>query len=125
MNIVVLAGGLSPERDVSLSTGTMVTNALRKKGHNAILVDLFFGMDPLPDPIAQAFAVDGMLPPFSVPQDAPDLEQVRACAKQRLLRRDRAAACWSSAARRTLRFSRCMAALAKTGAYSRFSISAA
>lgn len=78
MNIVVLAGGLSPERDVSLSTGTMVTNALRKKGHNAILVDLFFGVDPLPSPIEQAFAVSGMLPGFSVPEHAPDLEQVRA-----------------------------------------------
>ncbi len=78
MNIVVLAGGLSPERDVSLSTGTMVTNALRKKGHNAILVDLFFGVDQLPDPVDQAFAVSGMLPPFQVPQEAPDLAQVRA-----------------------------------------------
>ena len=29
MKIVVLAGGLSPERNVSLSTGTMVTEALR------------------------------------------------------------------------------------------------
>ena len=77
MNIVVLAGGLSPERDVSLSTGTMVTNALRKKGHHAILVDLFFGIDSLPDPIEQAFAVSGMLPPFSVPEQAPDLDQVR------------------------------------------------
>ncbi|MBA4347732.1 MAG: D-alanine--D-alanine ligase [Clostridiales bacterium] len=77
MNIVVLAGGLSPERDVSLSTGTMVTNALRKKGHNAILVDLFFGMDPLPNPIEQAFHVSGFLPPFSVPEAEPNLEAVR------------------------------------------------
>ena len=29
MNIVVLAGGLSPERDVSLSSGVMAANALR------------------------------------------------------------------------------------------------
>jgi D-alanine-D-alanine ligase len=78
MNIVVLAGGLSPERDVSLSTGTMVTNALRKKGHNAILVDLFFGVEQLPSPIERAFDVSGMLPPFSVPEDAPDLNAVRA-----------------------------------------------
>ena len=77
MNIAVLVGGLSPERDVSLSTGTMVTNALRKKGHHAILVDLFFGMDPLPSPIEQAFAVSGFLPPFSVPETEPNLEQVR------------------------------------------------
>ena len=58
MNIVVLAGGLSPERDVSLSTGTMVTNALRKKGHNAILVDLFFGVEQLPTPIATELRLD-------------------------------------------------------------------
>lgn len=81
MNIVVLAGGLSPERDVSLSTGTMVTNALRKKGHSAILVDLFFGVDSLPDPIEQTFAVTGMLPPCSVPELAPDLSAVRATRK--------------------------------------------
>ena len=30
MKIVVLAGGLSPERNVSLSTGVMVTEALRR-----------------------------------------------------------------------------------------------
>lgn len=81
MNIVVLAGGLSPERDVSLSTGTMVTNALRKKGHRAILVDLFFGMDLLPDPIGRVFDIEEFLPPFSVPQDAPDLASVHAARK--------------------------------------------
>lgn len=81
MNIVVLAGGLSPERDVSLSTGTMVTNALRKKGHNAILIDLFFGMDPLPCPLEKAFSVSGMLPPCSVPEAEPNLEQVRLSRK--------------------------------------------
>ena len=32
MNIVVLAGGLSTERDVSFKTGDMVTKALRKNG---------------------------------------------------------------------------------------------
>lgn len=43
MNIVVLAGGLSTERDVSIITGTQVCKALRKKGHKAILLDVFFG----------------------------------------------------------------------------------
>ena len=43
MKIVVLAGGLSPERNVSLSTGAMVTQALRELGHRAGLVDMFFG----------------------------------------------------------------------------------
>ena len=81
MNILVLAGGLSPERDVSLSTGTMVTNALRGKGHSAILVDLFFGVESLPNPAEKAFCVSGMLPPFSVPEHEPDLAAIRASRK--------------------------------------------
>jgi D-alanine-D-alanine ligase len=43
MNIIVLCGGLSAERDVSITSGTMVAAALRRRGHKAVLVDLFFG----------------------------------------------------------------------------------
>ena len=43
MNIVVLAGGLSTERDVSLITGKNVVNALRSVGENARLLDVFLG----------------------------------------------------------------------------------
>lgn len=43
MNIVVLCGGTSTEREVSLWTGENVCNALRSKGHNAILMDVFLG----------------------------------------------------------------------------------
>ena len=45
MNIVVLAGGLSTEREVSLSSGSMVARSLADTGHNALLVDAFFGKD--------------------------------------------------------------------------------
>lgn len=45
MKIVVLAGGLSPERNVSLSTGTMVAEALESVGHQVALVDMFFGVE--------------------------------------------------------------------------------
>ena len=38
MKIVVLAGGLSPERNVSLSSGTMVSEALRAKGDRKSVV---------------------------------------------------------------------------------------
>ncbi len=78
MKIVVLAGGLSPERDVSLSSGTMACNALRQAGHRAILVDLFYGVETLPDPIDELFACGAPLPPMAVTQDAPDLAAVRA-----------------------------------------------
>lgn len=43
MNIVVLAGGISTERDVSLITGKNVVKALRSVGENAVLLDIFLG----------------------------------------------------------------------------------
>ncbi len=43
MNIVVLSGGLSTERNVSLTTGAKVQNALIENGHHAILADVFMG----------------------------------------------------------------------------------
>lgn len=43
VNIVVLAGGISTEREVSLVTGKGVCEALRKSGHKAVLIDVFFG----------------------------------------------------------------------------------
>lgn len=42
MKIVVLAGGYSLERHVSLCSGAMVTKALRDSGHEIALVDLYF-----------------------------------------------------------------------------------
>jgi D-alanine-D-alanine ligase len=45
MDIVVLAGGLSPERDVSLVTGSNVSRALRENGHRVILMDVFMGRE--------------------------------------------------------------------------------
>ena len=39
MKIAVICGGLSPEREVSLSTGSTVASALRQKGHFVALVD--------------------------------------------------------------------------------------
>lgn len=43
MDIVVLAGGLSYERDVSLSSGAQIADALEKKGHRALLLDVYSG----------------------------------------------------------------------------------
>ena len=43
MKIVVLAGGISTEREVSIVSGTQVCRALRSRGHQAILVDVYCG----------------------------------------------------------------------------------
>lgn len=45
MKIVVLAGGTSTEREVSLNSGKMVCKALRSKGHDAVLLDVFMGYE--------------------------------------------------------------------------------
>ena len=45
LKIVVLAGGLSPERQVSLVSGESICRALRSLGHRAVLVDMFLGLE--------------------------------------------------------------------------------
>lgn len=47
MNIVVLCGGISTEREISIKTGSMVCSALRSKGHNAIALDVYCGNDKI------------------------------------------------------------------------------
>ena len=43
LNIVVLAGGMSIERNMSLYTGYMISNELKALGHNVILLDSYMG----------------------------------------------------------------------------------
>ena len=49
LKIVVLAGGLSTERAVSLVTGVGVCRALRENGHRAVLADLYLGLGDVPE----------------------------------------------------------------------------
>lgn len=45
MNIVVLAGGISTEREISIVSGTGVCKALRTKNHRSVLVDVYCGLE--------------------------------------------------------------------------------
>ena len=47
MKIVVLAGGISTEREISIVSGTGICKALRERGHQAILVDVYCGNENL------------------------------------------------------------------------------
>lgn len=76
MKIVVLAGGISTERAVSLVTGSGVCRALRRRGHRAVLVDLFMGLDAPPTE-ALFDTEDGLCPDAKITVQAPDLEAVR------------------------------------------------
>lgn len=81
MKIVVLAGGLSHERDVSMSSGSQIANALRKAGHRVLLVDAYTGWTG-PDPIVSpdfVFPSEQEAPPYTyvIPAQEPDLHALR------------------------------------------------
>ena len=78
MKIVVLAGGLSTERQVALTSGTGVCRALRERGHQAILVDMFLGLEQYHGRLEDIFdAPDGLCGSSRVESTEPDLEAVR------------------------------------------------
>ena len=47
MNIAVLAGGTSSEREISIVSGTQVAHALRSRGHQVFLADVFGGFEDI------------------------------------------------------------------------------
>ena len=74
MRIVVIAGGLSPERDVSLSSGSLIANALIELGYKALLVDLYKGVSS-----ADFDALfTGEKYSFAVPECEPDLDKLKS-----------------------------------------------
>ena len=77
MNIVVLAGGTSTERDVSLVSGSMIYKALKKNGHKAILLDVYLGYE---GDIANIFErdVDWAEKVGKVTEINPDLAAIKA-----------------------------------------------
>ena len=76
MKIVVLAGGLSKERDVSLSSGSKVANALLDNGHEVCLVDLFLGVEILENVFVDKNNEKRFT--YEVPDKEPDLEELKS-----------------------------------------------
>ncbi len=76
MKILVLAGGLSPERDVSLCSGSLIANALMARGHEVGLVDLYMGVRET-DGLFFTKA-SGKRFEYSVPEKEPDLAALAA-----------------------------------------------
>lgn len=54
MNIVVLAGGNSTEREVSIASGQGICKALRERNHRAVMADPYFGMEKLEEDLFPA-----------------------------------------------------------------------
>lgn len=79
MKIVVLAGGISTERDVSLISGEGILKALRERGHQAILLDVFLGYKKRGDDVSNIFdksdEMDAHVNDIQVIE--PDIEEVK------------------------------------------------
>ena len=81
MKIVVLCGGLSMERDVSISSSTLICRALREMGHQAVLVDMFYGLEDCDAPLETLFDDLPPLKDTGISEAEPDLEAVKAARK--------------------------------------------
>ena len=79
LDVVVLAGGLSNERNLSLKSGYVVSQVLREKGHKVILLDAYMGYDEQEKMIENAFADPEKysLKLQNIPTDIPDLWAVK------------------------------------------------
>lgn len=80
MRIVVLAGGLSTERDVSLSSGAGICRTLRERGHEAFLLDVYMGFPYDKDRLEEVFSLPnaGLEIADGIKTTEPDLAKVKA-----------------------------------------------
>lgn len=80
MKIIVLAGGLSTERDVSLASAAGICRTLIEKGHDAFLLDVFLGLNDAPANLEDVFSLPGhgLEIAKNIGTEEPDLEAVKA-----------------------------------------------
>ena len=80
MKIIVLAGGLSTERDVSLSSSAGICRTLLEKGHDAFLLDVFMGFPYDSDKLKEVFTLPdhGLDIVKNIGTEEPDLDAIRA-----------------------------------------------
>lgn len=83
MKIIVLAGGLSTERNVSFSTGSLVCQALKRLGHEAVLIDVFLGLEDYPHPVSELFRVPPALPDAAIREETPCLAEIQAARRDK------------------------------------------
>ena len=83
MKVAVLAGGTSSEREVSLISGKGIYEALKSKGHKAVLLDVYLGID------YDASKLDGIFEDTrdwgagvsAIAEKSPDLKEIKKLRK--------------------------------------------
>lgn len=78
MKIVVLCGGLSNERDVSITSGSCVARSLRERGHSVVLLDMFLGYGGDCSDPTKLFDEQQQDLRYSVGEETPNIESLIA-----------------------------------------------
>ena len=78
MNIIVLTGGTSSERNVALASGKAISEALKGSGHNVRVVDPIYGKEQPPEDVV----FGGRL---QIGQEFPTAEELKAYSNKKVM----------------------------------------
>lgn len=81
MKIVILCGGTSSERDVSITSGSLICEALENRGHNTILLDVYLGIDEYDENEVFKIGKNGLKVSTSLGEVEPDISKIRKLRK--------------------------------------------
>ncbi len=77
MKVVVLCGGTSHERDVSITSGTLVCKSLKERGYDVVLLDVYLGIDSYDEESIFKLGEEGLKIKTGVGNIVPDISQIK------------------------------------------------
>lgn len=78
MKIVVLCGGTSTERDVSITSGTLICKALKERNHEVVLLDVYLGLNNVDMNTVFTLGENGLFRKTVLGEKMPDIEEIKA-----------------------------------------------
>lgn len=75
MKIIVLAGGLSPERDVSMVSAAKIAKALISKGHEVCIIDLYYGVNLIESNLIFISSPEDIAD-YTITENAPEIKRI-------------------------------------------------
>ncbi len=78
MKITVLCGGTSTERDVSITSGNLICKALKEKGHEVVLLDVYLGIKEVDMKTVFTLAEKGLCKGTVVGEQMPNIDEIKA-----------------------------------------------
>ena len=82
MKVVVLCGGTSTERNVSITSGSLICKALEKKGHDVVLLDVYLGLENLNTDNVFKLGEAGLKVKSALGSVVPDIAQIKALREE-------------------------------------------